>query len=175
MTKERLTLPERITETHAFFWGSPFSNWFSCEFEWMGSTFQNSEAALMYAKAAFFGDWATVKKILSSSDQDPETMKALGRAVTPYDDAAWAAVRYEFMVDILVAKFSSSPSLLKFLENYAKHHIVEGSPYDGIWGVKLHWSNDLILNSANWGGLNLLGKALMMAQVIFGMRETIPA
>ena len=46
-----------------------------------------------------------------------------------------------------------------------KHLIlVEGSPVDPIWGVGLHFDDDLILDEKNWKGQNLLGKCLMQAR-----------
>jgi len=42
-----------------------------------------------------------------------------------------------------------------------RREIVEGSPYDKIWGVGLHWASEEILDEANWEGLNWLGDALM--------------
>ncbi len=169
----RLPLPERITDTHAYFWGSVFSNWFEHTFEWEGIAFKNSETALMYTKACFFGDETSARNILESS-HDPETVKKMGRGVTPYVDSEWAEVRLEIMVDILVAKFSSSQVMLNYLAEFKEHHIVEGSPVDGIWGVKLHWTNDRILDSRNWKGQNLLGRAIMMVQQRLGMRTLIP-
>ena len=42
--------------------------------------------------------------------------------------------------------------------------LVEGSPVDPIWGVGLHFDDDLILDEKNWKGQNLLGKCLMQAR-----------
>ena len=39
----------------------------------------------------------------------------------------------------------------------------QASPLDCIWGVGLHWKDDLILNSKNWKGQNKLGIALNRA------------
>lgn len=48
-----------------------------------------------------------------------------------------------------------------FLLDTGDRVIVEGSPYDPIWGVKLAWDSNEILDERNWKGSNLLGKALM--------------
>lgn len=156
-----LDKPERITDTHAYFWGSIFSNWYPSKFEYNGIEFLNSEAALMYAKAMIFDDLNHSIEILNTENHDPRKVKKLGRKVVGYDDDLWAENRYELMVDILKSKFSQNPDMLDILLSYEDKTIVEASPYDGIWGVKLHWSDDLILNEANWNGQNLLGLALM--------------
>ena len=39
--------------------------------------------------------------------------------------------------------------------------LVEASPYDKIWGIGMSANNENIENSLLWGGLNLLGFALM--------------
>lgn len=64
------------------------------------------------------------------------------------------------MVDILKIKFQN-PTLKEILLRTDNLELVEGSPYDAIWGVKLDWMSDEILDRNNWRGRNLLGKALM--------------
>ena len=44
--------------------------------------------------------------------------------------------------------------------------MVEGSPYDGIWGVKLGLDDPRIHDPNQWQGENLLGFALMEARDI---------
>lgn len=157
----RLDTPERITNTHVYFWGSIFSNWYPSTFEYNGIVFLNSEAALMYAKAMIFDDNYHANKILNTENHDPRIVKKLGRKVIGYDDTVWSEQRYTIMVNILKAKFAQNPDMLDILLSYKNKTIVEGSPYDGVWGVKLHWSDDSILNDTNWNGDNLLGLALM--------------
>lgn len=72
----------------------------------------------------------------------------------------WDENRYQIMVDILKAKFAN-PTLKEILLRTDNLELVEGSPYDAIWGVKLDWMSDEILDRRNWRGRNLLGKALM--------------
>ena len=157
----RYDKPERITTSHVYFWGSVFSNWYPSPFIYKNIKFFNSEAALMYEKASTFNDLSSMAKIINTVDHDPRKVKAIGRKVSPYDDNVWSDVRYQLMIEILLQKFTQIPEMLDILLETGDRVIVEGSPYDVIWGVGLHWNDDLILKESNWKGDNLLGKALM--------------
>lgn len=62
-----------------------------------------------------------------------------------------------------IAKLSELTTREK--EDFFKElYLVEGSPYDKIWGVKIDWKDDKILDEKNYKGLNLLGKALMQVR-----------
>ena len=65
------------------------------------------------------------------------------------------------MVNINYAKWTSNVKLKKLLLSTGSKIIVEASPLDVIWGIGLHWEDDLVLNESNWRGQNLLGKVLM--------------
>ena len=39
--------------------------------------------------------------------------------------------------------------------------LVEASPYDGIWGIKMAETDKMAQNPLKWNGFNLLGFALM--------------
>lgn len=153
---------ERITDTHVFFWGSEFSNWFECRpnnIKYKGLTFFNSEQAFMWEKAIFFGDMESAEKILK--DPDPARCKAIGRRIENFNAEEWAKVSYEIMVAVNYAKYSQNPRLKRTLLSTENKTIVEASPYDKIWGIGLHWEDDACLDEKNWDGQNLLGKALM--------------
>ena len=129
-----------------------FSNWYQCEFEYMGIKFNSSEQALMWTKANIFQDSTIAELILVTSNQ--KRIKELGRAVKNYDDNIWSIDRYNIMVDILYAKFSQNSDLMNKLLSTKNAALFEASPYDKIWGIG---SSDV--NTIN--GENLLGKALM--------------
>jgi ribA/ribD-fused uncharacterized protein len=150
---------ERITDTHVFFWGSEFSNWFGCKFYYKDKKFFNSEQAFMWEKALHFKDNETAKKMLEMPD--PKRVKELGREVKNFNGEEWSKVSYDIMVDVNMAKFATNPYLRDILESTGDKTIVEASPTDSIWGIGLHWSDDKVLNESNWKGQNLLGKALM--------------
>lgn len=141
-----------------FFTGNaPFSNFYPSQFEYKGYHLNNSEQAFMLEKAIMF-DKNKIPFILAA--KSPAEVKKLGRAVQNFNPKVWDENRYQIMVDILKAKFAN-PTLKQILVGTDNLELVEGSPYDAIWGVKLDWKSDEILDRRNWHGRNLLGKALM--------------
>lgn len=150
---------ERITDSHIYFWGSELSNWYMCTFQYKGHTFYNSEQAYMWEKALYFNDDSTANKILQ--EPDPKKNKKLGREVINFNADEWSKVCFDIMVNVNVAKYSSSLTLKTLLLGTKPKTLVEASPLDNIWGIGLHWENDLVLDEKNWKGQNLLGKALM--------------
>ena len=149
----------RETDTHIFFWGEEFSNWYDCQFVYKGHKFDNSEQAFMWEKAKFFGDDEIAGRILKVSN--PSMAKKLGRQVKNFDAEKWLMPGYRFMVDVNEAKFTQNEFLKQKLLSTGTKMLVEASPYDSIWGIGLGEADDAILNENNWKGLNLLGKALM--------------
>jgi ribA/ribD-fused uncharacterized protein len=150
------------TATHIYFWGTYLSNWYSCSFSDDKYTYKTSESYLMAHKALLFNDIAIANKIIKSSD--PKDQKALGRTVSGFNEDLWNLNKFDIMVAGLSLKFAQNNELkLKLLATCDKI-LVEGSPYDRIWGVGLKFDNPLILDEKNWLGENLLGKALMVVR-----------
>ena len=114
----------------------------------------------MYMKAQFFNDRKKAKEILLFG-HDPRTAKNLGREVSNYVEEEWSKVRTEMMYNACLLKFQSSKELAQKLIDTGDRILVEGTPFDPIWGVMIKWDNDLILDKKNWKGLNLLGIVLM--------------
>jgi len=159
---------ERITDTHVFFWGGEFSNWYECPFKYKGLTFFNTEQAFMWEKALFFNDSETAELILKTPN--PKENKSLGRRVKNFNDEQWMINSFILMVAVNLAKYSQKNENNKYfrcerarklLLSTGDKTIVEASPYDKIWGIGLHWENDDCLDETKWQGMNLLGKALM--------------
>ena len=139
---------------------SPYSNFHYVEFEYKGYKVTSSEQAFMLEKALMF-DKSMVKPILATTD--PRAIKRLGRKVRNFDEKKWNKVRYDIMVDILLAKFSTEPLKAQLLST-GDELMVEASPNDKIWGAGLA-IGDARLNYPNYyPGQNLLGKALMEAR-----------
>ena len=152
-----------------FFWGhtvSPgkmtkacFSQWYPCDFCVEDVSYHTAEQFMMAQKALLFGDQDTFKKIMAADN--PKDYKALGRLVRNFDPKVWDERKFEIVCSGNHAKFSQNPELRAFLLGTGKSVLVEASPYDGIWGVKLALGDPRIWNPNNWDGQNLLGFALM--------------
>ena len=110
----------------------------------------------MLEKALLF-DKSRVSAIVNA--KHPKEAKAQGRKVRNYNDQIWSEKRYDIMVNLLKEKFRSH-EMRQILLNTGDKTLVEGSPFDKIWGVGIADNDDRILNEANWRGQNLLGKAL---------------
>jgi hypothetical protein len=158
-----IKIEDRVTDTHVYFWGDPtLSNWGPAPFTYKENQFYNSEQAFMWEKALCFGDTETADQILETSN--PRTAKDLGRLVKNYDEKVWETKRFDAMLNVCMAKFSQNPDRLKTLLSTGNRTIVEASPYDKVWGVGMHWTDDEILDEKNWKGLNLLGKVLIQVR-----------
>lgn len=151
----------KTTDTHVYFWDGPFSNWTNAPFfdNVAQVQFYNTEQAFMYYKSFFFGDHGTLAKIII--EFSPSEVKQLGRQIKGYDDKAWQAVRYGYMVYVNYLKFSKNEDFKNVLLETKGKTLVEASPYDRVWGVGLREDDPFILDETKWQGQNLLGKALM--------------
>lgn len=135
----------------------PFSNVHPSVFTEGGVTYQWAEQYLMARKAALFGDEVTRRAILAA--RTPGECKALGRRVSPYDDARWAAERFGAAVDMLRLKFGQNARLRAALLGTGEAELVEAAPNDRVWGVGFSEQDAPGARQA-WGA-NLLGRALM--------------
>ncbi len=152
------------TDTHHYFWRGPFSNWHRkhkliIDPIMDDQMFATSEAAFMMYKAIFFNDHRVADLI--AKENDPAKVKAYGREIKGYDDKLWACMRVGYMQYVCYLKFSQNEELKAELLSTGSRVLVEASPLDAMWGVKLAEEDPLILDVANWKGLNLLGQALM--------------
>lgn len=149
-----------IYDKHVAFWGSEFSNFYPCKFTFDGVEWKSSEQCFMAQKAKFFNDEETYNLILKA--ETPEEAKKLGRLVKNYDDEKWSEVREEKMYNAVLQKFlqNNNLQLLITRKDLRNKTFVEGSPFDGIYGVKMDYRNPNIDDEENWNGTNLLGKIL---------------
>jgi len=158
----------RITETHVYFWGGWLSNFWPCQVElkiyltaknYTRVITKSSEHAFMLYKAMYFNDGKAFSQILDAPDG--KSAKAIGRKVKNFNANIWDHMSYDKMLLSCRAKFSQNVDLKQKLLDTGSHVIVEASPLDKIWGVGLHFDNDLILDESNWLGENRLGRVLM--------------
>ncbi|MCK9446592.1 NADAR family protein [bacterium] len=152
----------RETDTHIYFWGSFLSNWIpnNLSIKYNNEIFTNSEQLFMYLKALYFNDLETAKNIIKLGSV-PKIAKKLGREVKNFNIDKWVVVREDMMRNAILAKFNSDKNLTDQLIATGNKILVEGNPFDKIWGVGIKWDDDKILDEKNWEGLNLLGKILM--------------
>ena len=153
--------PERVTETHIYFWGSFYSQWAKYSFidKDNGLEFTSAEQYMMFQKAVLFKDKDSAKAILQT--QNVKKQKALGRKVKNFDPLIWDQNKFSIVTRGNYLKFSQNQDIKKELLNSGNKVLVEGSPYDKVWGVGLKWDDDRILDDSKWNGENLLGKALI--------------
>lgn len=149
----------KVTDSHVYFWGGIFSNFYKCEIEYANKLFHSSEQLFMYLKAVHFKDLEIADQILFNG-LEPKEAKRLGRQVKNFDNSEWEKVRKKVMLEALTYKFYCNPELEEVLLKYRNKTFVEASPFDKIWGVGLKEDDSRILNESNWEGLNLLGKCL---------------
>lgn len=155
---------ERVTKNHVFFYGGYLSNFapapFVAEINGEKMKFHTSEQCFMYLKAIEFGDKMIADRIMKEGDE-PSRAKGLGRVVMNYDDNVWSKKRYDAMLFALYHKFTQNENCKQLLlsSKFEGKHFVEGSPTDGIWGIKCYWLHAAD-DKSNWEGENLLGKAL---------------
>lgn len=100
-----------------------------------------------------------MQQILSCSN--PSKIKALGQKVRNFDEIVWSKAKYAIVLNGNYQKFSQNPHLKKFLLQTNDKILVEASPYDAIWGIKMDESDAGAHNPLKWRGQNLLGFALM--------------
>lgn len=58
-------------------------------------------------------------------------------------------------------KFTQNKDLKEFLLSTGNRIIVEASPYDAVWGIKMSEKDEFVNNPLKWKGENLLGFILM--------------
>ena len=136
-----------------------FSQWYDCQFDLFGESYHTAEQYMMAQKASLFKDWTTWNKIMDADD--PRAYKALGREVRNFDPERWDREKYRIVLMGNLAKFSMNPELLAYLLDSGDSVLVEGSPFDDVWGVKMGTDDPRIKNPNEWLGENLLGFALM--------------
>jgi ribA/ribD-fused uncharacterized protein len=137
------------------------SQWWPCTFMDLERDirFNCTEQYMMYGKAALFGDADATRTMLNTSD--PKRLKALGRRVRNYDESVWTQNRETIVFEGNMLKFGQNKAMRDFLFSTGDRLLVEASPYDDIWGIKMDERTAKVTPSAEWPGLNLLGKCLV--------------
>jgi ribA/ribD-fused uncharacterized protein len=145
-------------EKFTFFWRGPFSQWHHSPFRVGDVEFTHAEQFMMYAKAMLFGDREVAGQILQA--KTPREQKALGRKVKGFDEAVWLLFREGIVFTGSYAKYSQNPELREALLATRGTTLVEASPEDQVWGIRLLEDDPRAQDRTQWRGLNLLGEAL---------------
>ena len=135
------------------------SNWYLSDFEIAGVNYSSMEQYMMYQKAILFGDEATARQILSTTNVGQ--IKNLGRMVTKYNDVVWNGLRQIVVYNGLLAKFSQNETLKAKLLATQPNILAECAVQDKIWGIGLSMNDDRRFDLSKWQGKNLLGFSLM--------------
>lgn len=152
-----------------FFWGhneypgnitkACLSQWYPCEFIKDDVIYSTAEQYMMAQKALLFQDTKTYDEIMEA--EHPKKYQALGRKVENFSEKIWNQNKYRIVVEGNFYKFSQNQELKDFLIGTNQRVLVEASPYDAIWGIKMPADDKNIENPLMWKGENLLGFALM--------------
>ena len=133
------------------------SNFYEVPVEWEGITYPSTEHAFQAAKVI---NPAIRMKI--AAEPTPGRAKRAGRSVQLRHD--WEQVKFDIMLDIVMAKFRQHPDLAEALLDTGDAELIEGNTWnDTTWGVY------------NGKGLNWLGKILMMVRCQLKLEHQLEA
>ncbi|MEI0496343.1 NADAR family protein [Brachyspira intermedia] len=138
---------------------SSLSQWYIKDFKENDLVFNCMEKYMMYNKALLFDDKDIANEILNTNQ--PKAIKELGRKVKNFNDELWDKMKYKIVFIGNYYKFSQNTDLRNFLLSTKNKVLVEASPYDKVWGIKMKYDDENIENPFCWKGENLLGFALM--------------
>lgn len=129
-------------------------------------TFHTAENFMMAAKARCARDERKRSQILRETD--PHEVKKLGGKNSlrfggpngvPF--SKWEDIREDVVRAGNLLKFGQNQDAANYLKSTGNKILVEGSPYDNVWGCGIRFTDALIQNPRNWTGQNKLGKILM--------------
>lgn len=135
------------------------SQWYECDFTVDGIRYHTAEQYMMAQKALLFNDKESYHKIMTANK--PREYKAIGRKIKGFNQDIWDERKYDIVYEGNYAKFYQNEALGRFLEHTEDKVLVEASPFDEIWGIKMSEDNPDIYNPEKWNGQNLLGFILM--------------
>ena len=126
--------------------------------------FNTPEKFMMMGKASLFKDLELFAKL--GSINSPKDHKYLGRYVKNFNDNVWNTYCQDIVKIGNYLKFSQSDVLRELLKSTGSAILVEGSPFDKIWGVGLRFDDPNIKRIDKWKGKNYLGVCLMFVRNI---------
>ena len=109
----------------------------------------------MAIKARYFHDAWREAAIMETDD--PKVMKRIGRQITAFNQDIWDEISGDVMKHVCEAKFRSSPELHDALLATSGTVLVECSPWDYRWGIRLDIRDPRANRHQTWLGANRLG------------------
>jgi len=140
---------------YLFFWGGFLSQWAESNFNIGGIIYNCAEQYMMATKARHFGDEYMFKMIINTTN--PSEQKRLGRKVKGFDKEEWDSMAQDVVLMGNLAKFNQNQNFKDKLLDTSNATLVEASPYDSIWGIKMYIDDPDILDPTKWKGTNWLG------------------
>ena len=153
-----------------FFWGGKLSNWHPCHFRVAGVWYNSVEQYMMARKALLFDDFHRYDRIMEI--KEPSEQKQQGRRVKGYTDEKWHRYSRDVVYEGCYAKFSQSEELKKYLISTGDKILVEASPHDHIWGIRLSMDDPRAMDPNQWQGTNWLGEVLMHVRQVISNSHT---
>ncbi|MFW6273165.1 MAG: NADAR family protein [bacterium] len=152
-----------------YFWSDDcFSQWaYSPFMDQEGIVYCTAEQYMMSQKALLFKDLDTYSKIMGT--KSPREQKRLGRLVTGFNKTIWDSYSLMIVYDGNVFKFSQNEELREKLLATGDSILVEASPYDAEWGIKLKKEDPRSLSISTWQGKNKLGFVLTKVRDVIKM------
>ncbi|MHA2427588.1 MAG: NADAR family protein, partial [Candidatus Hermodarchaeia archaeon] len=152
-------------EKFTLFWAGPFSQWLRADMEIDGVFYNCCEQYMMAEKARLFGDQEALEQIMATSE--PKEQKAWGRKVQGFVKEEWERIEengkpfcWNAVYKANYHKFTQNKGLRHELFSTAGTTLVEASPYDDVWGIKLGEEDPRALDRSQWQGTNWLGEVL---------------
>jgi len=151
-----------------FFWKGLLSQWSHSPFkDKFGVLYSNAEQYMMAQKAKLFKDTESYEKILKA--ETPSEQKALGRLVKNFNDKIWLSYSTMIVYEGNILKFKQNKIHYDVLMSTKNTILVEASPFDPIWGIKLTENDPRSKDMRTWLGQNRLG--FILTKVRDDLRE----
>lgn len=129
------------------------------KFEKEGVTYTSAEQYMMAMKAILFNDQRSYQEIMNA--RKPSEMKKVGRRVKGFNQMVWDDHKARIIFEGNLLKFSQNEEFKEHLLSTGDKILVEASPYDGVYGIKMSIDDKNKEDPYKWKGENLLGFTLM--------------
>jgi len=148
-----------LNEKFFFFYRHPLGQWNKKSFDVNKIKYNCAEQYMMAQKALIFGDFEIHKKIME--EESPKIQRILGRKVKGFNQELWNEKATDIVFQGNYAKFTQNEELKEILLSTKGSTLVEASPTDFIWGIKIGENDERRFYRHLWKGQNLLGEILM--------------